>query len=253
MLTLEPVIKIKDLTVVLEKREVLRRLNFEVYKGECLAVMGLSGVGKSTLLRCIIGLRKPNAGKIFIEGEDLSSLQGKALDKVRRNIGMVFQSPALFDSLTIEENVGFGLREHKIYPEAKIKEEVREKLSWVDLDGTENLYPIQLSGGMQKRASFARAIITNPKIILYDEPTTGLDPIMCSVIGNLIKSFKARMEATSILVTHDVSLAMSIADRIAMLYEGEIIQLLPTQEFARSSNPVVRQFLEGSIEGPVKI
>jgi phospholipid/cholesterol/gamma-HCH transport system ATP-binding protein len=251
--TTKSLIKIENLSVRLDNRDILRNLNFEVYKGECLAVMGLSGVGKSTLLKCIIGLMKPASGKIWIEGLDISTLKGKQLQDLRRDLAMVFQSPALFDSLTIEENVGFGLREHKIFSETRIKEEVQEKLSWVDLDGTDNLYPVQLSGGMQKRASFARAIITNPKIILYDEPTTGLDPIMCSVIGDLIQSFKSKMEATSMLVTHDVKLALSIADRIAMLYEGEIVQLLPTKEFSHSANPVVRQFLEGSTQGPIKL
>ncbi|MBI2252302.1 MAG: ABC transporter ATP-binding protein [Armatimonadetes bacterium] len=246
-------IAIKNLTVRLSGREVIKNINLEIAKGKTLVVMGLSGVGKSTLLRCIIGLMKPAEGAIYIGGKEITRLSYSDLDKVRKKIGMVFQSPALFDSLTIGENVAFGLREHTNFPEEEIQRIVAEKLAIVDLEGKENLMPSQLSGGMQKRASLARTIATNPEGILYDEPTSGLDPIMSNVINQLINNLKEQFGVTSIVVTHDLESAFMVGDEIAMLYQGEIVGKGSPQEFKRSTSPIVQQFIQGSIQGPIKV
>ncbi|MCL5036104.1 MAG: ABC transporter ATP-binding protein [Chloroflexi bacterium] len=247
------VVSVRDIHVVLGGRTILKDINFDLKRGETLAVMGLSGAGKSTLLRCILGLLKPASGEIYVLGKQISKLNGKGWDDLRKNIGMVFQYPALFDSLTIMENVGFGLIEHSKMPIEEIRKLVSEKLATVDLIGTEDMYPNELSGGMQKRASFARAVITNPHIILYDEPTTGLDPIMLTVIDNLIKEIKKETSASAIIVTHDIKTASAVADKIAMIYEGRIIEIGEVSKVMQSDNPVVRQFMEGSTTGPIKV
>lgn len=247
------VISIENLNVILDGKYILRDISLELHRGETLAVMGLSGVGKSTLLRAIMGLLKFTSGEIYILGKRTSKLHNKEWDDLRKDLGMVFQYPALFDSLTILENVGFGLIEQGRLPMDEVRKRVSEKLAMVELEGTESLYPNQLSGGMQKRASLARAIITNPEVILYDEPTTGLDPIMLTVINNLIVQLKAELSASSIIVTHDVSSAKEVADRIAMIYEGRIIEIGEVSKVMQSENPVVRQFMEGSITGPIKV
>jgi len=249
----QPVISISDLTVVLTGRTILKDVSLDIYNGEVLAVMGLSGVGKSTLLKCIIGLLKPVKGQIKVLGQEVTGMNEKELNEVRRQVGMVFQSPALFDSLTIEENVGFGLREHYHLSQAEIRSRVKEKLDLVELSNIEKLYPSQLSGGMQKRASLARSIITDPKIVLYDEPTTGLDPIMVTVINTLILNLKEKLGASSIIVTHDVDSAKKVADRIAMIYGGRIVEVGEVNKFVESENPIVQQFLHGSMEGPIKV
>lgn len=246
-------IKIENLTVKYGTRVVVKDVNLEVKKGRTLVVMGLSGVGKSTILRCIAGLMKPESGNIYIQEKEITRLKQSEFDKILKKTGMVFQSPALFDSLTVGENVAFRLREHTKLPEEEIRMIVSEKLSIVDLAGKEHLFPSQLSGGMQKRASLARTLTTNPEIILYDEPATGLDPIMCNVINNLINSLKEKFGVTSIVVTHDLESAFTVADEIAMLYNGVIIERGTVQEFKNSKNLVVRQFIEGSTTGPIKV
>jgi len=247
------VVEIDNLQVAFKDRKVLKGITLELYSCEVLAFMGLSGSGKSTLLRCINGLLKPTGGGIKVLGQEVTTMKEKQLDEIRKDVGMVFQYPALFDSLTIEENVGFGLREHYNLPNDEVSEKVKEKLALVDLEGTEELYPIQLSGGMQKRASLARSIITDPKIILYDEPTTGLDPIMTNVINTLILNLRDKLGASSIVVTHDVDSARKIADRIAFLFEGRIVEIGEVNEVMNSPNPLVQQFMQGKIEGPIKI
>lgn len=248
-----PVVEITDLKVAFKERQVLKGITLELYPGEVLAFMGLSGSGKSTLLRCLNGLLKPTGGSVRVLDREVTRMKEKELDDIRMQVGMVFQYPALFDSLTIEENVGFGLREHSDLAADEIRKKVQEKLALVDLEGTEQLYPVQLSGGMQKRASLARSIITDPKIILYDEPTTGLDPIMTNVINTLILDLKQKLGASSIVVTHDVESARKIADRIAFLFEGRIVEIGEVNKVINSSNPTVRQFMDGSVEGPIKI
>jgi len=249
----DALIEIRNLNVRLSGRDILKNINISLGGGKTLAVMGLSGVGKSTLIRCIIGLLKPTSGQIFVEGREVTSMKIVELNEIRKNIGMVFQSPALFDSMSIADNVAFGLREHTKMPEEEIQREVAEKLALVDLDGMGHLLPSQLSGGMQKRASIARAIITNPKIILYDEPTTGLDPIISNVINHLIMSLRKQLGVTSIVVTHDLESAFKIADLIAMLIGGQFVEVGPPDTIRNTKNPYVRQFVEGSLEGPIRV
>lgn len=244
-------IVIKNLLVTRGTRIILNHVNLNIEKGETVVIMGLSGMGKSTMIKCIIGLLKPDGGEIYIQGEDILRLKYHELNRIRKKIGIVFQSPALFDSLTIYENVAFGLREHTKMSEEEIRREVAEKLAIVDLAGTENMYPSQLSGGMQKRASIARAVVANPEIILYDEPTSGLDPIMSNVINQLINNLKKTFNVTSIVVTHDLNSAYSIGDKIVMLHGGEFVEMGDGEQFRNSKNPITRQFIEGSLEGPI--
>ncbi len=246
-------LEVKNLLLKRGERTILDRVSVTLPKGETLVLMGLSGAGKSTLIRCVIGLLSPTSGEILINGSNVANLKGRALDNLRKKIGMVFQSPALFDSLTIMDNIAFGLRENTKIPEAEIKERVLKALHIVGLDGTENQFPSELSGGMQKRASIARAIVTNPELILYDEPTSGLDPIMSSVINDLINDLKVTFNMTSIVVTHDLKSAYAIADKIILLYKGKFLLIGSPDEFSKSQDPVVRQFIEGNSKGPVKM
>lgn len=247
-------IDIKNLTIRYGSRDIVKNINLKVEKGETLVVMGLSGVGKSTLLKAITGLLKPYSGQVLIYQKDVTKLSGIELDSIRRKIGMVFQSPALFDSLNVGENVAFGLREFNLkMPEEEIQQIVAEMLSIVDLEGKAHFMPSQLSGGMQKRASLARTVATRPDIILYDEPTSGLDPIMSNVINDLINDLKKRFNATSVVVTHDLESAYRVGDKIAMLYQGKIVAHGTWNEFKNSKEPVVQQFIHGSKEGPIKV
>lgn len=243
----------QDLTVRFSGREVLNNVNIRVKKGETLALMGLSGVGKSTTLRCIMGFQKATSGYIYLFGRRQDTLRRHEFTELRKRIAMVFQMPALFDSMTVGDNVAFGLREQKKLREEDVLRIVAEKLRLVDLEGMEHLYPSQLSGGMQKRASIARAITMDPELILYDEPTTGLDPVISTVIGELILSLKHRLGSSSIVVTHDLKLAYTIADRIAFLYQGQIVEEGTPDAFQKSTNPYVVQFREGSTQGPIKV
>ena len=249
----DPAIVVRNLTVALSGREILKNVNFEVPRGTTLAVMGLSGVGKSTTLRCLVGLQKPDSGEVLVDNRNILKMAPKEMDVLRQRVGMVFQMPALFDSLTIGENVAFGLREHTRLPEEEIQRVVAEKLAIVDLEGMGHLFPNQLSGGMQKRASLARTIATDPDVILYDEPTTGLDPILSRVINELILDLQRRMQATSIVVTHDIGGALLVAHRIAMLHQGEIVWIGEAREFETTDNPFVSQFREGRVQGPIRV
>lgn len=248
-----PYIEVKDLLLKRGERTILDYVNVTLNKGETLVLMGLSGAGKSTLIRCIIGLLKPTGGDILIKGDSILNLRGHSLDSLRKRIGMVFQSPALFDSMTIFDNVAFGLRENTKTSEAEIAKRVTNALAMVDLDGTGKLLPSQLSGGMQKRASIARAIITEPEMLLYDEPTSGLDPIMSSIISDLVNNLKQKLNVTSVVVTHDIKSAKAIADKIVLLYQGKFVFVGTPSEIDKSQDPFVRQFMEGSSQGPVKI
>lgn len=232
---------------------ILRRLDLSVDKGETLAVMGMSGAGKSTLLKCIGGLERPTGGQLLIDEVDIARMPEKSLDSVRRKMGMVFQYAALFDSLNVYENVSFGLRRHHRLSEAQVREVVEAKLSMVGLPRTEELMPSELSGGMQKRVGLARALAMDPDILLYDEPTAGLDPITSATIADLIVKTRDELGVTSVVVAHDVPTIKRVANRIAMLHGGKIIAIGSAEEMENSDDPAVRQFMSGSTEGPIQI
>jgi phospholipid/cholesterol/gamma-HCH transport system ATP-binding protein len=246
-------IDIVDLNKSFDGNHVLRGATVSVGRGESLVIIGGSGSGKSVLLKHVIGLLRPDSGKVIVDGEDVSALDEDGLNEMRKKFGMLFQGAALFDSMTVWENVGFGLRRHTSMSDAEIKELAIEKLRMVGLTGVEDLMPSELSGGMRKRVGLARAIAMSPAILLYDEPTTGLDPIMADAINELIIKMRERLHATSIAITHDMKSAYKIADKIAMLYNGLIIAEGTPDEIRNSADPVVRQFVEGRAEGPIVV
>jgi phospholipid/cholesterol/gamma-HCH transport system ATP-binding protein len=233
-------------------KKVLDEVSLTVKRGETMVVIGRSGTGKSVLLKHIIGLLEPDAGRVRIDGQDLWELSGGDLDKLRLKFGMLFQGAALFDSMTIFENVGFGLLEHTRMPRKEVTERVHDCLSLVGLQNVDDLYPAELSGGMRKRAGLARAIAMHPEIVLYDEPTTGVDPIMGDIINDLIIALRDRLKVTSVVVTHDMRSAYKVADRIAMLYNGKIIEVGTPDQIRGSANPVVQQFIKGEAVGPIQ-
>lgn len=245
------VIEIENLEKRFKKQVVLKNLNLQIFEGETLVIIGRSGCGKSVLLKHIIGLLEPDNGDIKVDGQSIVSLDVEAQDKIRLQLGMLFQGAALFDSLNVLENVGFSLFEHSNLSSSTIREKVSEKLSLVGLEGIEELMPASLSGGMKKRVGLARAICKEPKIILYDEPTTGLDPINADVINNLIIRMHERLKVTSIIVTHDMTSAYKIGNRIAMLYDGEIIGIGTPEKIKNTEDPIIKQFISGSAEGPI--
>ena len=230
---------------------VLRGVNLEVKRGESMVVIGGSGTGKSVLIKCVIGLLHHDRGEIYIDGQEISRLSEEEWNELRKKFGMLFQRDALFDSLTVWENVGFALRRHTNLSDEEIKNIAIEKLKLVGLQNVENLMPAELSGGMRKRVSLARAIAMEPAILLYDEPTTGLDPIMANVINELIVTMREKLQVTSIAITHDMVSAYRIADRIAMLYQGKIIEVGTPEEIKSSPNEIVQQFIRGEVVGPI--
>ncbi len=232
-------------------KDVLRGVDLSVPRGECLVVIGRSGSGKSVLLKHVIGLLAADKGTVRVNGVDVASLSEAELLTLREQMGMLFQAGALFDSMTVGDNVGLALRERTPMPENQIEMIVSEKLALVGLAGTESLRPSSLSGGMKKRAALARAIALNPKIMLYDEPTTGLDPITADVVNRLIRRLQERLGMTSIAVTHDMRSAYHIGDRVAMLHEGRIHAVGTPAEIQATRDPALRQFIEGSSEGPL--
>jgi phospholipid/cholesterol/gamma-HCH transport system ATP-binding protein len=238
-------IQLKNVSLSYGHNEILRDINLEISAKEIMVIIGPSGSGKSTLLRLIVGLLKPTSGEIYIDGQEISQMSETELNAVRLNMGMVFQYSALFDSMTVGENVAFGLREHTNLPETEIIKQVRRKLRMVGLFGKENLLPGALSGGMKKRVSLARAIAVNPQILLYDEPTAGLDPIMSNKIDRLITSTRRNMGVTSVVVTHHMDSAFHIADRIAMIHEGQIVEVGSVELIRQSKNAIVQQFIHG--------
>jgi len=231
--------------------KVLNDLSLKIETGSTCVIIGRSGCGKSVLLKHIMGILRPDSGQIFIDNQEIVKLNEKEFDKIRMKIGMVFQGGALFDSMTVGENVGFGLIEHDHIAHKELLEKVEEALCMVDLCGIENLMPFELSGGMKKRVSLARALCIKPQIILYDEPTTGVDPITADSINELIRELHDKLKVTSIVVTHDMKSAYKVADRIAMLYQGKIIAKGSAQEIQNSSHPVVYQFVNGLAKGPI--
>lgn len=246
-------IEIVDLHKSFGEKVVLDGVNLKVEKGESMVVIGGSGSGKSVLIKHIIGILKPDKGKVFIDGIDITSLDEDKLYEIRKKFGMLFQMSALFDSLTVWENVAFFLMRHKKLKEKEAKMVAIEKLRLVGLPGVEDLMPSELSGGMKKRVALARAIAHEPEILLYDEPTTGLDPIMADAINELIVEMKKHLSVTSVAITHDMQSAYKIGDRIAMLYNGKIIEVGTPDEIKNTKNPIVRQFITGSAQGPIKI
>jgi phospholipid/cholesterol/gamma-HCH transport system ATP-binding protein len=245
------VIRIRGLRRRLGSKQVLDGVELEIRHGETLVIMGRSGTGKSVLLKHIIGLMTPDQGSIEVDGIDIVGLPEPELNDVRRRFGMLFQGSALFDSLTVGENVALPLREHTAMSEAEIRARVTERLDWVGLSGVEDMKPASLSGGMKKRVGLARAIAMDPQFVLYDEPTTGLDPIMADVIDQLIRSLQRRMGVNSIVVTHDMASAFKVADRMALLNDGRVVFLGTPEEVRTTKDPLVRQFVEGSSEGPI--
>jgi phospholipid/cholesterol/gamma-HCH transport system ATP-binding protein len=233
------------------EKKILDELSLSVEKGETLVIIGRSGCGKSVFLKHIIGLLKPDSGEIRIDGVDTANFSGKEMNSLRMRFGMLFQFSALFDSLTVGENVGFNLSEHTEMSPSEIEGRVEESLDLVGLKGIQSLKPSELSGGMKKRVALARAICMKPEILLYDEPTTGLDPIMADAINELIIELQEKLNVTSVAVTHDMVSAYKIASRIAMMYQGKIIQTGRPEEIRESKNLVVRQFITGSATGPI--
>ncbi|MDP8253499.1 MAG: ABC transporter ATP-binding protein [Candidatus Kaelpia aquatica] len=246
-------IKAVNLWKNFEDLEVLKGLDITINEGEVFVIIGQSGCGKSVFLKLLINLIEPDKGDILVENEDILKLNEKELRELRMKFGFVFQNSALFDSLNVYDNVSFELAQHTDLDQYLIRERVADCLKLVGLQGIEDKMPADLSGGMKKRVAIARAVVLNPKIMLYDEPTTGLDPIVASSINYLIKKLKREVNATSIVVTHDMSSAYSIADRIGMLYKGRIIETGSPDEIKASSNPIVQQFINGDIQGPIEI
>ncbi len=235
-------IQLVDVCKSFENKEALKHINLGINEGETLAIIGGSGSGKSTLLRLLIGLIRPTSGEILVRGRDMARMDEAQLDELRLHMGMVFQYSALFDSMSVGDNVAFGLREHTNKSEAEIARIVREKLALVGLEGVEQMMPNELSGGMKKRVGLARAIAIEPSIIFYDEPSSGLDPIMTERIDELIVSTRQRLGVTSVVVTHDMASACRIADRIAMIYEGELIAVDTTENFKQLRDERVQAF-----------
>ncbi len=245
-------IKVENIYKSFDGLDVLKGISFEVAKGEILALIGRSGYGKSVLLKHVPGLMRPDRGRILIDTKDIGSLRGKELERVRSLFGFVFQNGALFDSLTVFENVAFPLREKTKLSEQEIKKRVLSILEEVGLSTAENKYPAQISGGMVRRAALARALIRSPEIMLFDEPTTGLDPIIGRAILNLIDSCHKRFGFTGIIVTHEIPKIFAIVQKVAMLHEGTILSVESPEQIPFSRDPVVRQFINGSTEGPIQ-
>jgi phospholipid/cholesterol/gamma-HCH transport system ATP-binding protein len=237
------VIQIENLHKSFDENHVLRGVNLEIPQGEAAVILGPSGCGKSVLLKHIIGLMTPDQGRVVVNGIEISSLSRKDLNVARRNFGMLFQSAALFDSMTVYENVSLGLTEHTQLSHAEKQDIVAQKLELVGLEGTEEMFPSELSGGMRKRVGLARAICLDPAVVLYDEPTTGLDPVIGDTINDLIARLQERLNITSVIVTHDMRSAFKIGDRLAMLSEGRISFVGTPDEMKASNDPIVSEFL----------
>ena len=236
-------ISVRNVTKKFGEKNVLNGLNLEIPRGETVVIMGQSGSGKSVLLKIITGLLPADSGEIWFDGMEISRLGTKEMNIIRRKIGMLFQSAALFDSMTVAENVAFMLDQHTDLNKQEISEIVDEKLSLVDLDGVQELRPAELSGGMRKRVGLARALAFNPEVILYDEPTTGLDPITGTEINQLIRDLHEKLKVTSVVVTHDMHSAFSVATRMAMIHEGRQIAYGSPDEIINIDNPILQQFI----------
>lgn len=241
------IIEFKDVYKSFNGLPVHNGINLSIFEGEIISLLGGSGSGKSVLLKELIGLMKPDKGDIIVLGKNVAQMNEEGLIKLREHVGMLFQGAALFDSLSVFENIAYPLREHLKLTEREIQERVAEKLKLVGLSGIENKMPDELSGGMKKRVGLARAIATEPDIILYDEPTTGLDPITAQRINELIIELQRKLGITTIVVTHDLHCVKTVSDRIAMLHEGKIVTVGPWEELETSNIPAVRDFISGNI------
>ena len=238
----DPMVRIEQVHKSLGGKEVLRGISLEIPRSETTVIMGPSGCGKSVLLKHIIGLMRPDSGRIWVDGEEASAMSLRELNRLRQKMGTLFQSAALFDSMTVAENVAFMLRQHRSMTRSEIASEVAKALEMVDLAGAEKLKPAELSGGMRKRVGLARAVVMRPTLILYDEPTTGLDPITARGINNMIRDMHERLGATSIVVTHDVESALSVGGYFALTQNGQIVMEGSPREALRSDNPLALQF-----------
>ncbi len=250
-----PVVELRGVSYVIDRQAVLRDVSFQVRRGEIFGIMGLSGSGKSTILRIIMGLLRPTRGQVLIDGRDIVGLSERELNDVRRSMAMCFQNAALFDSMTIAENVAFAFRTHRRgrLQRAEVSEAVSELLDRVGLHGVENHCPAELSGGMKKRAGIARALAQDPQIILYDEPSSGLDPVVASVIDGLILHLADDLGVTSIVVSHHVGNLFAVADRVMMIYDETVEQIGTPAELAEAGTDVVRQFVHGQPTGPIVV
>lgn len=248
-------IEIEDLKKSFGPKQVLKDINLKIEEGKTTCILGGSGSGKSTLIKCLIGLEEATDGHIWVDGKDITKIHSEIkLAAIRRKFGYLFQEGALFDSMSVGENVTFGLKYLTEVPESEYSKVIKEKLALVGLkEDVAKLNPSELSGGMKKRVSLARVLAVEPKVILYDEPTTGLDPIMSDIISDLIIGLKAKLGVTSVVITHDMRSAFKIADYIAFLYEGHILMYGTPEEFKKTDNPYVKQFVEGSSQGPIQM
>jgi phospholipid/cholesterol/gamma-HCH transport system ATP-binding protein len=246
-------IKLINVTKSFDSQVVLNNLSMDILTGKITSIIGPSGEGKSVLLKHMIGLLKPDSGEVVADGDVISSMRGSNLNRAREKFGMLFQNAALFDSMTVFENVAFPLEEKTRLSPAEIRDRVHEALAHVGLKGIDKKYPDMLSGGMKKRVGLARALLLNPKIILFDEPTTGLDPIICRAIHQLIRDTHKRFGYTAVIVSHEIPEIFEISDQVAMLYRGQIIEQGKARDIQRSSHPVVRQFINGSLDGPIRL
>ncbi len=245
----ESFVRFEDVYKAFGAKKVLEGISFEIRRGETMVVLGGSGSGKSVLIRHIIGLHRPDGGRVFVDGEDIVDYDDDQLVPVRKKVAMLFQGGALFDSMSVADNIGYGLREHTDLDERQILEIVRSKLALVGLEGAEALMPAELSGGMKKRAALARSIAMEPQCILYDEPTTGLDPVTANTINRLIRDMQQRLEVTSVVVTHDIESAFFVGDRIGYLFEGRMHFVGTVDEARASTEPRLRRFLSGGRQG----
>ncbi|UFS68697.1 ABC transporter ATP-binding protein [Geomonas sp. RF6] len=247
MLTLKGVTKRFGAQVVLDE------IDLEIPTGKITSIIGPSGEGKSVLLKHMIGLLRPDRGSVLVDGEDIAKLNRRKLNKMREQFGMLFQNAALFDSMTVYENVAFPLEEKTALPAREIRERVHQALATVGLPGVERKYPDELSGGMKKRVGLARVLVMNPRIILFDEPTTGLDPIICSAIHHMIRETHEKFGFTAVVVSHEIPEIFDISDRVAVLHRGKIVAVGPPEAIELSPDPVVRQFISGSLDGPIRV
>ena len=245
------VVELRDVVMQFEEKKVLDGLSLKVHPQDRLVIMGQSGSGKSTILRLILGILQPNSGSVFFKQFEITRLPRRKLQQVRQKIGMVYQYSALLSSRTVRDNVALPLEELTDKSREEIDTIVDEKLDLVGMKDSKDRLPSELSGGMRKRVSLARALVMDPELILFDEPVAGLDPVIASVIDELIISLSEKSKVTSIIVTHEMGSAFRIGTRMAMLYQGKIIEDAPPEQFKQSTNPVVAQFLSGSTEGPI--
>ncbi|HID30600.1 MAG TPA: ABC transporter ATP-binding protein [Desulfobacterales bacterium] len=245
-------IRVEGLYKQFESQDVLKGVSFHVPRGEFLALIGMSGSGKSVLLKHIAGIFRPDRGRVLVDGQEIAKLRGRALERLRRRFGFVFQNGALFDSLTVFENVAFPLQETTKLPKEQIADRVMHELEQVGLRGSEHKYPAEISGGMIKRTALARALVMDPEIMFFDEPTTGLDPVIARSILELFDSCHQRLGITGIIVSHDIPEIFNIVQKVAFVYEGKILALGTPQDIQESEDPVVRQFISGSTAGPIQ-